>query len=738
MNPYAFLSLFASIVTLFLGNFIYYKNPKNRLNQLIAVLCFLVAYLAFVNFSLRNADSYQTAYLWLKASVLWPLMSPIVLTIVLTATKKQFSTNKVFLTLIYIPSIIISILQFTTNQITTNVMVREYWGWTSYLNFSSPLLYLTILWIFLIITASIVICYSYYRKTKGLEKQQTLYILLGLVFAGTMSLITDTIIPFLSIEFPGMVYMGVALGLLFVSYGVSQYKLPSLTPEIAADEIVSTIKSFLIMTDDNNEIKYVNPAGLKLLGRSHSEIIGEHIESVLPKFGNQKPLTLEGNISVKNFETILKDKNGKEIPVLLSTSVISKKSSVIGALYVGTDISDRKAVEMKKKALSKQTISRQNVLLGLYTEDISDPEATLKRLTETDSRTLDVDRVSVWFFNEDKSSLECSDMYLSNEGHHKNELKIEPYTCQEYLETLRRSHNITAMDAQADPKTSEFSDYLKSNHIISLMDVPIWLHGEMVGILCHEQTQKMREWTFEEQDFAASISYMISLSLEAHERELAQRQIITSLEEKEVLLREIHHRVKNNMQIISSLLNLQSSTINSKEMKDVFRESQNRIKSMSMIHEQLYQSKDIAKIDFGIYVTNLIKSLFQIYSGPSRHIEWDVDSDKIQMDIETALPCGLILNELVSNSLKHAFKEGSEGRIWVKMIRTNDIIEIEAGDDGSGLPDEVQLETTSTLGLKLVDILIKQLDGELSIDRGERTCFTIRFLDPHNRERVIH
>ena len=732
MNPYAFLSLFASIVTLFLGNFIYYKNPKNRLNQLIAVLCFLVAYLSFVNFSLRNADSYQTAYLWLKASVLWPLMSPIVLTIVLTTTKNQFSTNKLFLTLIYIPSILISLLQVTSHQLTTNIMVMEYWGWTSSLNLSSPFLYLTMIWIALIITVSIILCYAYYRKTRGLEKQQTLYIFLGLIFAVMVSLITDTLMPLLSIEFPGMVYFAVALGLLFISYGVSQYKLPSLTPEIASDEIVSTIKSFLIITDDNNEIKYVNPAGLNLLRCSYSEINAKSIESVLPKFGNQNPLTLEGSISVKNSETVLKDKNGKEIPVLLSTSVISKKSSLIGVLYVGTDISERKAVERKKKELSKQTIKRQGVLLELYKEDISNPEATLKRLTETDSRTLDVDRVSVWFFNGDRSFLECSDMYLSNEGHQGSELKIEAKGCQKYLETLRRSHNLTAMDAPADPKTSEFSDYLTSQGIISLMDVPIWLHGEMVGILCNEQTQNMREWTFEEQDFAASISYMISLSLEAHERELAQGQIIKSLEEKEVLLREIHHRVKNNMQIISSLLNLQSSTIKSKEMKDIFRESQNRIKSMSMIHEQLYQSKDIAKIDFGIYVTNLIKSLFQIYSVPSRQVEWDVDSDKIEMDIETALPCGLILNELVSNSLKHAFN-GSEGKIGVKIIRDKDMIEIEVGDNGSGLPDEVQLETTSTLGLKLVDILVKQLDGEIDVDTSEGTCFTIRFLDPHNR-----
>ena len=737
MNLYAFISLFASILTIFLGNFIYYKNPKNRLNQLIAILCFLVAYLSFVNFSLRDAESYYTAYLWLKASVLWPLMTPIILTIVLMATKNDLLKKRIFLVLLYIPSVIISILQFTTNQITSNIMVMEYWGWTSPTAFNSPVLYLSMLWITLLGITSITLCYLHYRKSKGLEKQQTFYILMGLTVVIILSLITEAILPLASIEFPGITYFAAALGLLFISYGVSQYKLPALTPAIAADEIVSTITNFLVITDDNHEIKYINPAGLKLLEYRYEEIEGKNLKTILPKHGSPDSKSLNDNGPINISETILRDRNGEDIPILLSTSVISKKSSLLGILYMGTDIRERKAVERKKKALSKQTIVRQGVLLELYREDISDLETTLKKLTETDSRTLDVDRVGVWFFKNDKTLIQCLDIYILHEDRHGLELTFKTEDYPKYLEALKKSHNITARNAQKHPVTSEFSDsYLKPNRILSVMNVPIWLQGEMIGILAHEQTRNLREWTLEEQDFAASISYMISLSLEASKREKAQKQIINSLEEKEVLIREVHHRVKNNMQVISSLLSLQSSTIDNKKMKDILEESQNRVKSMSMIHEQLYQSEDLVKIDFSSYVNGLVKNLFQTYSTASQ-IELDVDVDEeVKLNIETSIPCGLIINELVSNSLKHAFKDGLNGKIWVEMKKKDDQIILKLTDNGAGLPDDFQLEKTSTLGLKLVNGLVEQIDGKIEVNTEHGTSFIITFRELEYKKRV--
>jgi two-component sensor histidine kinase len=250
-----------------------------------------------------------------------------------------------------------------------------------------------------------------------------------------------------------------------------------------------------------------------------------------------------------------------------------------------------------------------------------------------------------------------------------------------------------------------------------------------------EQTINRKTWTFEEQDFAASISYILSLSLEALKGDKAQKQIIKSLEEKDVLLREIHHRVKNNMQIISSLLSLQSSYIENPEMKDILNQSRNRVKSMSMIHEQLYQTDDLAKIDFKSYVNGLIKSLFQIYSLNQKHIEWEVNVEDVKLDIETAIPCGLIINELISNSLKHAFIDRTDGKIYFNMMRYNNMINFNVSDNGIGIPDNFKIENTSTLGLNLVKTLVNQLEGKLTIEQNNGISYDVIFKEMQYKKR---
>jgi len=464
------------------------------------------------------------------------------------------------------------------------------------------------------------------------------------------------------------------------------------------------------------------------LSRINKSVIEECVKQTLSGINQYKQY-------IKDFETTLKTKIGLSIPILLSASLISKKSAPLGILYLGTDIRERKAVENEKRDIAIQTIKRQSILLELYKEDISNHETTLKHLTETVSKTLHVDRVSVWFFNEEKSILKCSDLFKLQENNHETGSVFVAKDYPNYINSLKTSH-ITAENAQTHQDTREFREnYLKPNNIISLLDVPIWLQGEMVGVLCHEQTRNMRKWTLEEQDFAASISFIISLSLGASKRDEAQKQIINSLEEKSVLLREIHHRVKNNMQIISSLLSLQSSTIKNPEMKDIFKESQNRVKSMSMIHEQLYQTDDLAKIDFNIYVNGLIKSLFQIYSISHKHIDWHVNIEDVKLDLETAIPCGLIINELVSNSLKHAFEDRLNGMISVNMNKINDLITLKVIDTGVGISNNFQIEKATTLGLKLVKTLVNQLEGELMIEIKDGTSFKVTFKEMNYKRR---
>ncbi|UCD14547.1 MAG: PAS domain S-box protein [Thermoplasmatales archaeon] len=204
-------------------------------------------------------------------------------------------------------------------------------------------------------------------------------------------------------------------------------------------------------------------------------------------------------------------------------------------------------------------------------------------------------------------------------------------------------------------------------------------------------------------------------------------EIKKSLKEKEVLLREIHHRVKNNLQLINSLLDLQSEQIENKDVVEIFRESQNRIKLMASLHEQLYQSKDLAKINFDEYIQDLITNLFHSYKINPDTITLKINARGIFMNVDTTLACSLMINELVSNSLKHAFPSGRKGEVIVDFNLDGDTYKLVVGDNGVGFPEELDFRNTKTLGLQLVNIFVQQLKGNIKLDRTSGTKFIITF-----------
>ena len=208
----------------------------------------------------------------------------------------------------------------------------------------------------------------------------------------------------------------------------------------------------------------------------------------------------------------------------------------------------------------------------------------------------------------------------------------------------------------------------------------------------------------------------------------AEEQLLASLREKEVLLKEIHHRVKNNLQIISSLLSLQSNTIADGQTREILRESQNRVKSMALVHEKLYRSSDLARIDFAEYVRSLTAQLFRTYSTTSGTVALRLNIENIWLDVDTAVPCGLIINELVSNALKHAFPGGREGEIGVVVGDGGDgQIILRVSDTGVGFPAAIDFHNTPSLGLQLVNTLADQIGGIVELNREQGTEFRIVF-----------
>lgn len=220
------------------------------------------------------------------------------------------------------------------------------------------------------------------------------------------------------------------------------------------------------------------------------------------------------------------------------------------------------------------------------------------------------------------------------------------------------------------------------------------------------------------------------------ERKRNEEKIKASLEEKEVLLKEIHHRVKNNLQVISSLLRLQSRYITDPQILEMLQESQNRVQSMALVHEQLYQSADLSRIDFADYIHSLTSHLYQAYEGNAKRAKLLINVTPVLLNIDTAVPCGLIINELVSNSLKYAFPGNNMGNIQIDFQNSLDNpqeICLTVQDNGIGFPKAIDFRNSGTLGLRLVCSLVRQLVGNIELENDLGTMFIIKFPHPDLR-----
>jgi two-component sensor histidine kinase len=223
--------------------------------------------------------------------------------------------------------------------------------------------------------------------------------------------------------------------------------------------------------------------------------------------------------------------------------------------------------------------------------------------------------------------------------------------------------------------------------------------------------------------------------VETFQRKKVEKELRASLKEKEILMKEIHHRVKNNLTVISSLLNLQSYHIKDEKALTFFKESQDRAKSMALIHEKLYGADDLRKIDFSDYLRTLTSELFNSYNL-SPGISLNMEIDKLDIDVNTSVPLALIVNEIVSNSLKHGFKDKDNGNIWINFYKKDQEYELIVEDDGVGFSDNLDFKKTESFGMQIVNSLTQQLNGKISMEKTEGTRFILNFKDKFYQEDI--
>jgi PAS domain S-box-containing protein len=291
----------------------------------------------------------------------------------------------------------------------------------------------------------------------------------------------------------------------------------------------------------------------------------------------------------------------------------------------------------------------------------------------------------------------------------------------------------------ADP--AKFKELEDSGDVESLgapsidwLGVPLKIKDRTIGVMVVQTYTEGVRYTKENKDVLTFVSTQIAL---ATERKRAEETLKASLREKEVLLKEIHHRVKNNMQVISSLLNLQARHLSDPTAISMFRESQGRIRSMALVHEKLYQSKDLSRVNFAQYVENLVMYLVHSFRVDSERITIATDIGDVALDINTAIPCGLIINELVTNALKHAFPDDRKGTIAISLIRAGDAgLTLKIRDDGIGFTARQEGEKSETLGMQMVNMLVDQLDGTIRREAASGTSFIIGFKEIRYKPRL--
>lgn len=263
------------------------------------------------------------------------------------------------------------------------------------------------------------------------------------------------------------------------------------------------------------------------------------------------------------------------------------------------------------------------------------------------------------------------------------------------------------------------------------------------GLLIVHACARYRQWLPEEARFLQQISNQLAIAIqqsnlyqqtqtELIERQQVENRLRASLQEKEVLLKEIHHRVKNNMQMISSLLNLQADSIQDPEALQPFIESQRRVKTMALIHEKLYQSHNLAQINFAEYVQQLAHELLQSFQATYSRIHVAVEVTDVNLTVDTAIPCGLIINELVTNALKYAFPQGQTGEIHIRFLPDpasslpdNPCYLLSVKDNGIGIPNQIDIFNTDSLGLQIICMFTQKLKGTISLNRMNGTEFNI-------------
>jgi two-component sensor histidine kinase len=328
------------------------------------------------------------------------------------------------------------------------------------------------------------------------------------------------------------------------------------------------------------------------------------------------------------------------------------------------------------------------------------------------SESLMCDRCNVWLFEKEQTELMSLLSYTRSDHSFSKEVSLDNETLPNYFRFLRKNEFIVSNNARSEPMNSELLDgYIIPNQITSMIDVPLRSEGKMIGVICFEHIEKNHSWSSDEQKFTQSMAQLLSLALETNKKRKYRKRLEKIIKQKEVLITEINHRVKNNMAVIISLLNLQKSKTGDTYHSGLLEEVKSKVYSMSMIQEQLHSNRNIDSIDLAQYLQSLVTNLNDSY-GQGKNVQFNLEMESIGVDVSNAIPCGLIANEILTNSFKYAFNGLNQNpELGIKLEKQEGFAHLEFYDNGTGF----DLTTSNTgMGLELIKDLSEQIGATIS------------------------
>ncbi len=485
-----------------------------------------------------------------------------------------------------------------------------------------------------------------------------------------------------------------------------------------------------IIIEEDRTISLINRKAEKLYGYSRKEIEGKRkwaefvVEEDLEKMkGYHEQRRIDSTSAPKRYEFRFIDKRGSIRDILLSIDVIPGTKTSVASLL---DVTERKKAENRAKHLNLVLHAIRHVNQLIARE--KDRDKLLKGACNLMVKERGYHNIWITLLDDSGELITAVESGLGKEFIPllKQLKKGGLPACG--MKALKQPDVVVTMDPPSVCSDCPLSGMYGGR---GAMTIRLEHEGKIYGLAyvsipANLTADKEEHVLFK--DIASDIAFAIhDIELEEkHKRD--EEKIKASLKEKEVLLKEIHHRVKNNMQIVSSLLRLQSAKTEDKKTKEIFRECQNRIRTMSLIHEKLYQSKDFAKINFAQYIDGLAVHTYHSYGVDSNIIALKTDLEEVFLDLNRAIPCALIANELLSNSVKHAFPQGKKGEICIKLRSgKKGMVTLIVSDNGIGFPEDIDFRKASSLGLQMVNDLTSQIDGTIELDRTGGTAFKVKF-----------